>query len=587
MTTSKSFTRAVAALPFVLLLAAVPAVEAQRSIFPVPTGYWSFDLCEGVSPFRTWDAARTPHHGNLTNGAFCSSVGRYGSSAFFDGVNDSVQVPSSTDFNLTNKLSIAAWVYPARLTGTQTIANRWYGGDSWLLMLAGGNFSFTVTLPGGNKTVTYPAALNTWQHVAGVYDGVNVLLYVNGLPRASVVASGNVAASTRPIVIGNNPSWNAYLGYIDEVKFYKSALSPGQVSALATNPVGVGTRGLHLFSSSYVCDPAGYGGACRSSNWGQFKKDLDFIHTIGNLNSVKTSIFSYKNDPSTSFWLDRQREKLSWIFSATGNHVTYVLRAWPVMCNYGQTCDCAKNASGVRNYYNCGFTFAQNLVSAFAHIQGTLRLRYAYVEVANEPNIAAEGFVDAAGNPSSAAYNDFFRGFYFGQQSVGYIFPLTYAGLSPGCTPGATCTSDAWYQDFWVRDHIKNYASKIGVHLYWNSLNPTQNSGGRSGRSVEQGGLFYRRVKNLLAPTVPARGIQITEFNLNRNGIATTEQQAVDFCNWWKQEAADAGAGWWVEQATLFVTDMEDPDDDGVDDRPFRNEYIMADDQLDNIRACQ
>lgn len=563
-----------------------PAAHAQRSTFAQPTGYWSFDLCETASPLRTWDSARTPHHASLLNGAACSSTGRYGSSGYFDGVDDRAEVASSVDFNLANQMSIAAWVYPTRLIGTQTIANRWYGGDSWLLALSGTSFSFTVVVPGGYKTVTYPAAVNTWQHVAGVYDGVNVLLYVNGALRASLAASGNVAATARPIVIGNNPSWNAYQGYIDEVKLYKTALSTGQVGALATNPVSVGTRGLHLFPSSYVCDPVAFPGWCRASNWGQFQKDLDYIHSIGNLNSMKTSLFSYRSDPNASFWLARQQDKLSWIHSATGNHVTHIFRAWPQMCGAGEACDCAGNL-GQRDYFNCGYTFAQNLSSSFAHIQNTLKLRDVYIEVGNEPNLPGEGFVDGSGNASSAAYNDFFRGFFYGQQSVGYNFPLTYAGLSPGCTPGGGCTADAWYQDYWVRDHIKNYASKIGVHVYWNSLSPTQNSSGRSGRLVEQGGLFYRRVKNLLASAVPARGIQITEFNLNRNQIATTEQQAADFCEWWKQEAADALAGWWVEQATLFVTDLEDPDDDGIDDRPYRNEYIMADDQLDNIRFCQ
>ena len=88
-------------------------------------------------------------------------------------------------------------------------------------------------------------------------------------------------------------------------------------------------------------------------------------------------------------------------------------------------------------------------------------------------------------------------------------------------------------------------------------------------------------MKNLLAPAVSARGIQITEFNINRApgsgaGI-TTEQQAVEFCAWWKQEVIDAAAGWWVEQATLFVTDTEDGS--------WSAEYVMADDQIDNIRS--
>lgn len=63
-----------------------------------------------------------------------------------------------------------------------------------------------------------------------------------------------------------------------------------------------------------------------------------------------------------------------------------------------------------------------------------LRLEYVIIEVANEPNLPCEGFVDAGGNASPAAYNDFFRGFFWGEHAAGYDLPLMYAGLSPAAT---------------------------------------------------------------------------------------------------------------------------------------------------------
>jgi hypothetical protein len=393
-----------------------------------------------------------------------------------------------------------------------------------------------------------------------------------------VAASGNINSSSRGIAIGSHPSWNAMQGYIDEVKFYKSALSASQISALATPPVSVSTRGLHLNASPWICDPAVYGPDC-NADWTLQRKDLDYIHSIGNLNSIKTTIRTYKlpTDPGApNHWLQRQNDKLSWLFSATGNHMTWIVRAWPEMCENGQFCDCPKNASGIRDYYTCGYNFAASLAdpgaglpSPLAHLVNTLKVKSLYLEVANEPNLPEEGF-----NTSSANYNDFFRGFYWGQRAYGYTIPLVYAGLSPGCGSNGVCTADAWYQDFWVRDHIQNYAAKVGVHVYWSSTN----TGAWNGRLTETGGLYYRRVRNLLAPAVSPRGLQMTEFNINRAvaGIST-ETQAVEICNWFKQEALDAANGWWAEQATIFITQHPD----------FTLDYSMADDQIDNIRTCQ
>lgn len=575
---STSWLRLVLASLAVVASAISPAA-AQRTTFPSPAGYWSFDLCETASPLRSWDAARTPHHATLKNGAGCASAGRYGTAGNFDGVDNLVEIPYTADLNIGSAMTIAAWVLPQNLSKWQTIVNKWYTPDSWGLFIdASGRFNFTVALPGGNKAATAAATLNVWTHVAGVYDGANVRIYVNGSQvGAAVPATGTVNASSRAIAIGSHPSWNAMQGLIDEVKLYRQALSAGQIAALAAAPVTVSTRGLHLNATPWICDPAIWSGC--ATDWVLQQKDLDYIHSIGNLNSIKTSIWSYEvpwdvNAPT--YWLERQNNKLSWLFSATGNHKTWIVRAWPQFCNVGENCDCPATSPGVWNYYTCGSNFAANLASPAGglpsplnHLVNTLKVKNLFLEVGNEPNLPEEGF-----GSSSANYNDFFRGFYWGQRTYGYSIPLVYAGLSPGCSGSGPCTADAWYQDFWVRDHIQNYAAKVGVHVYWESTaNNVWNN-----RFSETGGQYYKRVRNLLLGAVSARGLQLTEFNVNRaNAGLTTENQAIEVCNWWKQQAADAAAGWWVEQATLFITEHAG----------FANDYAMTDNQLDNIRTCQ
>lgn len=559
-----------------VLAAAVPA-HAQFSAFTDPAGYWSFDTCYGTT---VRDYAMTRHDGTQSGGGSCSTFARFGKAGYFDGVDDRVDVQNSTGMNYT-RLTVSAWVYPQASSGTRTIINKWYTLDSWGLFLNNGSWQWSVVFPGGTwgvpVTVTYPATLNTWTFVTGVYDGAAVRLYVNGTQVASAAASGNPQSSTRPIVIGNHPTWNAFQGYIDEVKLYSSALSATQVAHQAANPSSLGVRGLHLFPSRWSCWTTISG--CDAGIVGKFRDDLGRIHSISNINSIKTTIFSQGGN---TFWLDRQNEKLRALASATGNHTTWILRAWP------EPSDCPSGTP----YYTCGYNFARSLVGVFSTLNNandanSLRLDNVYIEVANEPNIADSGqvpFYDPNFGVMTARYNDFFRGFYDGERSVGYTFPLTYAGLTPGCSDAgggnANCTADAWYQDYWVRYHIQTYASKVGVHVYWASLTPSA----WNGRQGSGGGYYYRRVRNILGstaytPAVSPHGLQMSEFNLNRAAAgASTATQATEMCSWWQGVRSDGQSGYWTEQGTVFVTTMEGTS--------FQNEYWVTNDQLDDIRNC-
>ncbi|WP_437626117.1 LamG domain-containing protein [Sorangium sp. So ce1151] len=113
--------------------------------------------------------------------------------------------------------------------------------DSFLLGIDNGQYFFSVAFPDGgagrHEIVHAPAVANAWAHVTGVYDGAALKLYVNGVLSASTPTSGTLQQSTRPIVIGGHPSWNAYNGLIDEVRLYQQALSAAQVAQLAAGEV--------------------------------------------------------------------------------------------------------------------------------------------------------------------------------------------------------------------------------------------------------------------------------------------------------------------------------------------------------------
>ncbi|WP_437320571.1 LamG-like jellyroll fold domain-containing protein [Sorangium sp. So ce385] len=231
--------RTVIVLPRALALALFAAAvdprtaAAQNASAPKPFGHWSFDACAGG---QVADQGATPHHAQLHGTALCGD-GRYNQGAVFDGAPDSrIEVSNASAF-AAPRFTIAAWVKPS---GPGAIVNRWWGPDVWGLWFLGDKLTFAVTFPGGQWgnpiSVAAPAVAGRWTHVTGSYDGTRIALYVDGVLAAWKPASGTPQASSRPIVIGNHPSWDGFEGSIDEVLFYDRALSAGEVSAVASSP---------------------------------------------------------------------------------------------------------------------------------------------------------------------------------------------------------------------------------------------------------------------------------------------------------------------------------------------------------------
>ena len=216
----------------VVSLAAAPRLAGAQQGLPEPLGRWSFDACEDGF---TWDESSTPHHARMLGDAVCG-VGRYGAGAVFNGgAATQFEVLGAQTFD-TPRFTVAAWVKP---NGAGAVVNRWYYPDQWGLWYVGNKFLFGVKFPNGQfgatVAISAPAPQDAWTHVAATYNGSLVALYLDGKQVAAAPASGTPLATDRPIVIGNHPTWEAFEGVIDEVRFYGQDLTPGEVDALATS----------------------------------------------------------------------------------------------------------------------------------------------------------------------------------------------------------------------------------------------------------------------------------------------------------------------------------------------------------------
>jgi Concanavalin A-like lectin/glucanases superfamily/Glucose / Sorbosone dehydrogenase len=221
---------------------------------PPPPHVLSLDFEEGQGTVAT-DTSGSGNDADLRGGASFGS-GHVGGSLDLDGVNDFASVDDSTSLSFTNKLTVAGWVRrPSPEPGAEEPTWRMLvsrqlnngGEDQFLLGFREGVPNFGVnTSNGGNQRVgSGSAPLDQWVHLAGVYDGSEMTLYVDGVERASAARSGDIAASIRPLLIGANAN-NAgafdveqnLAGDVDDVNLYTRALSPSEIAELA-NPVEV------------------------------------------------------------------------------------------------------------------------------------------------------------------------------------------------------------------------------------------------------------------------------------------------------------------------------------------------------------
>lgn len=212
--------------------------EAEEALqIAWPAAAWHFDVnCSGTT---TYDSSGNDLHGVRSGGGVsCAGGAKGGKGLLFNATNGKVEIPDSPALNFTTAMTVSACVRPQSLTSGY-IVDKWYSLDSYQLGMYYGNFLFSVAFPGGTwgvtKNVQAPASLNVWQHVAGVYDGSNLLLYVNGSLVASTPASGTLQQSTRPVVLGNHStanSSNGYNGYLDHVYLYGRALSAAEIGTL-------------------------------------------------------------------------------------------------------------------------------------------------------------------------------------------------------------------------------------------------------------------------------------------------------------------------------------------------------------------
>ncbi len=192
----------------------------------------------------TSDGSGNGNHGTV-NGAARTATGRFGRALTFDGVNDQVAVPDASSLDLSDEMTLEAWVRPvSENAGWRTVVLKEQTGDLvYGLYAAATGFrpSGHIFVGDDDERVQAPSTLpaNAWSHLATTYDGSALRIYVNGTLADTFATNGDMTVSSGLLRIGGNTIWNEWFeGAIDEVRVYDSALSATQIQDDMDDPVG-------------------------------------------------------------------------------------------------------------------------------------------------------------------------------------------------------------------------------------------------------------------------------------------------------------------------------------------------------------
>ncbi|MCC6818547.1 MAG: T9SS type A sorting domain-containing protein [Bacteroidia bacterium] len=176
----------------------------------------------------------------------------------FDGTNDYVDCGNDTSLQISGKyITLEAWIYPtAWKTNTfeGNIIAKEYNTSNYGYMLrcgAGGKLNFALGDGTWHEITTTNTvlSLNTWQHVAGTFDGNKMRLYLNGVLIDSLAFNGSISKTTaNNLYLGAHVTYSRfYQGQIDEVKIWSICKTENEIANGLSDELCSSQTGLRAY----------------------------------------------------------------------------------------------------------------------------------------------------------------------------------------------------------------------------------------------------------------------------------------------------------------------------------------------------
>jgi len=196
------------------------------------TGYVYLDSIS-VKELKTADNTPNSNHGTV----YGANVSEDYTS--FDGTNDYIEIPHSESLNITDEITISAWVKVNNWTGdNQFMISKGFSSAYSLILFDNSNFKFEIKTDTGYQTLDslVQPVFGQWYHLVGTYDKTlvsdNLKVYVNGVFKNSMDNTEGIITNDNPVYIGRHALGLYFHGTIAKVRIWNRALSAEEIKLL-------------------------------------------------------------------------------------------------------------------------------------------------------------------------------------------------------------------------------------------------------------------------------------------------------------------------------------------------------------------
>ena len=216
----------------------------------------------------------------------------------FDGIDDMVQIADHSSLQMTNTMTMEAWVKPTANNTYQIVVNK--EGEYQFAVKDGTlQWGFSNTDPNWSWHDTgHAVTVDEWMHVAITYDNGTIKTYANGSLIETYVGSGSindVHPTLNDFLIGgrlNSPSTKYFEGQIADVRIWNTVRSQAEINSsndLTGTETGlVGYWRLNDEPGTTVADSSsqtntgilGGGSLDQTPSWSDYTIDEDTTLTI-------------------------------------------------------------------------------------------------------------------------------------------------------------------------------------------------------------------------------------------------------------------------------------------------------------------
>ena len=187
------------------------------------------------------DYSGNGRHGKLQGARPATDALGIANKAFqFTSGSDVIYINNDAGLNFRDQITLSCWIKLDQLTQESYVISHGSYEERWKLSVIP-NSKLRWTIKTTNVTVdldsSFPLALNTFYHIAVVYTGYSMELYVNGILNNYAIANGLMSTTAKELTFARKDlgiTNFSFRGTLDEIRIYDKALSPREIATLKT-----------------------------------------------------------------------------------------------------------------------------------------------------------------------------------------------------------------------------------------------------------------------------------------------------------------------------------------------------------------